>query len=114
MDGPYGQALRTGVHQALSRFVDLQANPSAPHEDRDAVFRRLGWYEAAEGRSLDGLQAALIVGAQVAWRRLMKVGGRSGLSSAAMALLADSNLRLCARAGSTVSRRVPASQGQVG
>jgi hypothetical protein len=90
MDGPYGQALLTGVHQALSSFVDLQADPSAPHDGRDAVFRRLGRYEAAEGRSLDGLQAALIVGAQVAWRRLMKVSGRSGLSSAAMALLADS------------------------
>jgi hypothetical protein len=90
MDGPYGQALRTGVHQALSSFVDLQADPSAPHEERDAVFRRLGRYEAAEGRSLDSLQAAFIVGAQVAWRRVMKVGGRSGVSSTAMALLADS------------------------
>src|SRR5258708_35649015 len=57
MGGPYGQALRMGVQQALSSFFDSVADPSAPHEQRDSMCRRLGQFEAQEGRSLDSLQA---------------------------------------------------------
>lgn len=92
MDGPYGRALRTGVRLALSTFVDLVADPSGPREQRDVVCRRLGRFEALEGRTLDSLQEAYRVGAQVAWRRLMRIGQRGELSSAVMSGLADAML----------------------
>jgi hypothetical protein len=89
MDGPYGQAIRLGVEHALESFVDQIADPSAPHQGWDGVFRRLGRYEANEDRSLDSLQAAYRVGARVAWQRAVKVGRREGLLSSAMFQLAD-------------------------
>jgi len=89
MDGPYGQALQIGVMQSLTTFIDLVADPSAPKDGRDEICRRLGQYEAEEGRTLDGLQTAYRIGCQVAWRRVMKLGLRANLSAAAMASLAD-------------------------
>jgi DNA-binding CsgD family transcriptional regulator len=89
MDGPYGRALRVGVEQALTSFVDVVTNPSASRAHRDEVCRRLGRYEAREGRSLDSLQAAYRVGGRVAWRRVMEVGESGSLSSSTMSLLAD-------------------------
>ncbi|GAA2106468.1 helix-turn-helix domain-containing protein [Actinomadura alba] len=89
LDGPYGQALRSGVEQALTTFVDQIAVPSAPHDRRDDTCRRLGQLEALEGRTMDNLQAAYRIGAHVAWRRAMKVGMRNTLSSSIMTRLAD-------------------------
>jgi DNA-binding CsgD family transcriptional regulator len=89
LDGPYGQELRNGVEQALTTFVDQIAVPSAPHDRRDDMCRRLGQLEALEGRTLDDLQAAYRIGAHVAWRRAMKVGMRNNLSSSIMTRLAD-------------------------
>jgi hypothetical protein len=93
MEGPYGQALRIGVQQALTTFVDRIADPSAPCDSRDEVCRRLGQYEALEGRSLDSLQAAYRIGAQVAWRRVMRLGQRNNLNSSVISLLADAIFR---------------------
>jgi len=89
LDGPYGQALRIGVEQAVTAFVDRVANPDKQHTRRDDVCRKLGQMEADEGRSLDTLQAAYRVGSRVAWQHLMKVGRRHNFSSAVMSLLAD-------------------------
>jgi hypothetical protein len=89
MDGPYGQALQTGVMQSLTTFIDLVADPSAPKDGRDEICRRLGQYEAEEGRTLDGLQAAYRIGCQTAWRRVTKLGLRVNLPAATMASLAD-------------------------
>jgi hypothetical protein len=89
MDGPYGQALRLGVTQSVKTFIDLVADPSAPKDGRDEICRRLGRYEAQEGRTMDGLQAAYRIGCQVAWRRVMKLGLRANLSATTMASLAD-------------------------
>jgi len=88
-EGPYGQALRAGVEQALTSFFDAVADPAAPHKHRDDVCRRLGRYEAQEGRSLDNLQAAYRIGVHVAWRRVMELGLRDDLPSAVMSQLAD-------------------------
>lgn len=92
VDGPYGRALRVGVQNALNGFVDLLADPSAPCESRDKVFRRLGRYEAYEGRNLDALQAAFRIGCRLAWQRLWKVGRRGNLSAPVVSQLADSVL----------------------
>ena len=89
MDGPYGRVLRLGVGQALSTFVDLIIDPTAPHDHRDEICRKLGEYEAAEGRSLDSLQAAYRIGAHVSWRRAVELGGRHNISSEVMSRLAD-------------------------
>ncbi|TDC61946.1 PucR family transcriptional regulator [Actinomadura sp. GC306] len=89
MEGPYVEALRIGVERALTDFVEQVANPRAPRERYRETYRRLGRFEAQEGRTLDTLQAAFRIGAQVAWRRIMKVGPRRHLSSDVMAQLAD-------------------------
>jgi DNA-binding CsgD family transcriptional regulator len=89
IDGPYGHALRVGVQQALTSFVDLIADPSASRDARDQVCRKLGQWEAEEGRSLDSLQAAYRIGAQVAWRLVMQVGRAADLSSPVMSQLAN-------------------------
>jgi hypothetical protein len=89
MDGPYGEALRTGVGQSLKAFVDRVADPSAPTDERDATCRLLGELEAGGGRPLDDLQAAYRIGCQAAWRRMTKVVLRQRLSSSATAALAD-------------------------
>jgi PucR C-terminal helix-turn-helix domain len=92
MNGPYGQALRVGVQQALTSFFDSVADPAAPHEERDQMCRRLGQYEALEGRSLDSLQAAYRTGVHVAWRRVMDVGLRCAAPSSVMSMVADAML----------------------
>src|SRR5690348_15700280 len=92
MEGPYGQALRKGVQQALTSFVDSVADPSAPHEQRDHMCKMLGQYEALEGRSLDSLQAAYRIGVHVGWRRVMDVGLRCSAPSSVMSWLADAML----------------------
>jgi len=89
LDGPYGRALRVGVDQALTSFVDMVADPDAPRDHLTEVCRRLGRFEAREGRGLDCLQAAYLLGVRVAWRRLTELGERAGLSSGAMSQLAD-------------------------
>ncbi|TMR41469.1 helix-turn-helix domain-containing protein [Actinomadura geliboluensis] len=89
LKGPYVEALRIGVERALTDFVDRVANPLAPRERHHETYRRLGRFEAQEGRTLDTLQAALRIGAQVAWRRIMKVGPRRRVSPEVMAQLAD-------------------------
>jgi hypothetical protein len=89
MDGPYGRVIRMGVGQALATFVELITDPAASRDHRDEVCRKLGEYEAVEGRSLDSLQAAYRIGAQVAWRRAVELGTRHSLSSKVMSQLAD-------------------------
>jgi hypothetical protein len=89
MDGPYGRVLRMGVGQALATFVDLITDPDASQDHRDEVCRKLGEYEAVEGRSLDSLQAAYRIGAHVAWRRAVELGAKYSFSSKVMSQLAD-------------------------
>jgi hypothetical protein len=89
VDGAYHHALRVGVHQALNTFIDRIADPDAPSDDMAEVCRQLGRYEAYEGRSMDSLQAAYRIGAQVAWRRAMDAGRRLNVSSSIVSDLAD-------------------------
>jgi hypothetical protein len=89
IEGPYGQTLRLGVERALGAFVDQIAGATGDLERRDELCRRLGQFEAQEGRSLDSLQAAYRIGAQVAWRRVMKIGGRYNVSAQIISKLAE-------------------------
>jgi hypothetical protein len=92
LDGPYGKSIRAGVEYAITLFVAQIADPTASKEPSHEVHHRLGQNEMREGRSLDTLQSAYRVGARVSWRRMMRVGRRSGLSSAVMSQLADAML----------------------
>lgn len=89
MDGPYGHALRVGVHQALTTFVDLVANPVTSPQKRDEICRTLGKLEASEGRDMATLQKAYRIGCRVAWRRVMRLGESADLPSATISRLAD-------------------------
>jgi hypothetical protein len=89
LDGPYGLAIRAGVQHATALFVEQIANPEVSAQQCYDVHRKLGQNEMREGRSLDALQAAYRIGARVAWRRIMRVGKRNGLSSTVMSQLAD-------------------------
>ncbi|SFO80519.1 PucR C-terminal helix-turn-helix domain-containing protein [Amycolatopsis arida] len=92
MDGPYGRSIRSGVRHAITLFVEQIADPATSKAHSHEVHRKLGQNEMRAGRSLDALQAAYRVGARVAWRRIMRVGRRAGLSSAVMSQLADAML----------------------
>ncbi|WP_329461917.1 helix-turn-helix domain-containing protein [Streptomyces sp. NBC_01431] len=89
LEGPYGEAIRVGVEQNLTVFVDQVASPSAPSTLRDEMCRRFGRFEAYEGRSLETLQGAYRLGARVALRRAKKIGRRYNLSPALMLSFAD-------------------------
>ncbi|SEG94599.1 PucR C-terminal helix-turn-helix domain-containing protein [Thermomonospora echinospora] len=89
IEGPYGQTLRLGVERALGAFVDQIAGATGDQARRDELCRRLGQFEAQEGRSLDSLQAAYRIGAQVAWRRVMRIGGRYNVSAQIISKLAE-------------------------
>ena len=90
LEGPFGDALRVGVAEALRQFVELIDNPE---EDRSAgrrVYVDLGRAEMLAGRSLDALLAAYRLGARVAWRRLAAAGEAAGLGPQTLYLLAES------------------------
>jgi hypothetical protein len=86
LDGPYGRTMRSGVERALSGFVEWIMSPGAPMDD---ICRKLGQFEAYEGRQLDTLQSAYRVGAQTGWRRVMALHRRYDLPPATVSVLAD-------------------------
>jgi lambda repressor-like predicted transcriptional regulator len=89
LEGPFGQALRTGVEEALGRFTTIVANPGADLDAGREVYVNLGRGEMRAGRSLDALLAAYRLGARVAWRRLAAAGERAGLSPRTLYTLAE-------------------------
>lgn len=89
LSGPNGQAIRVGVEQSLSSFVDLVAEPSASTSLRDDMCRRFGRFEAYEGRTMETLQGAYRLGARVALRRAKKVGRSYNFSPTLMLSFAD-------------------------
>lgn len=89
LSGPNGQAIRVGVEQSLSSFVDLVAEPSTSTSLRDDMCRRFGRFEAYEGRTMETLQGAYRLGARVALRRAKKVGRSYNFSPTLMLSFAD-------------------------
>ncbi|MFH8514557.1 helix-turn-helix domain-containing protein [Streptomyces gelaticus] len=89
LSGPNGQAIRVGVEQSLSSFVDLVAEPSASTSLRDDMCRRFGRFEAYEGRTMETLQGAYRLGARIALRRAQKVGRSYNFSPTLMLSFAD-------------------------
>ncbi|MBO3748893.1 helix-turn-helix domain-containing protein [Streptosporangiaceae bacterium NEAU-GS5] len=76
-DEVYIKVVRLAVEEALRRFVEFVEHPDVPWDPE--VFRAIGRGEAAEGRDLEPLQAAMRLGARVAWRQLTEQRDRLGL-----------------------------------
>ena len=70
----YQQRLADAVTGAVASFIALIAQPGRSAEPVLAEFRAIGGTAAREGRTLDGLQDALRLGARVAWRWLCEAG----------------------------------------
>ena len=79
-DDVYTSTVRRAVHQAVRQFVLQIADPGTSRESTAQLFRDIGRIEAAEGRSLEPLQAALRLGARVTWRMLCEQAVRGSLS----------------------------------
>jgi hypothetical protein len=89
LEGPFGQALRAGVEEALGRFTTFVGSPRTDPDAGSEVYLNLGRGEMRAGRSLDALLAAYRLGARVAWRRLAAAGERAGLSPRTLYTLAE-------------------------
>ena len=89
LEGPFGQALRYGVAEALGRFTTIVGTPGSDPDAGREVYVNLGRGEMRAGRSLDALLAAYRLGARVAWRRLAAAGERAGLPPRTLYALAE-------------------------
>ena len=89
LEGAFGEALRTGVDEALHRFVNLVRDPDSTDDRGRQVSVALGRAELRAGRTLDALQAAYRVGARVAWRRFASASHAAGVDQATAAQLAE-------------------------
>jgi hypothetical protein len=90
LEGPFGAGLRTGVEQALGRFLELVGRTDPGPDPGRQAYVDLGRGEMRAGRRLEALLAAYRLGARVAWRRLAAAGERAGLEPHTLYLLAES------------------------
>jgi len=90
LEGAFGRGLRTGVTEALHRFVSQMRGPGSAGEAGRRAYIALGRQEYRVGRTLDALQAAYRIGARVAWRRFARAGYAAGFSQETMTELAES------------------------
>lgn len=89
LEGGFGAAVRSGVDEALRRFVALIRDPDYADGAGRRVYVALGRGEYRVGRTLDSLQAAYRVGARVAWRRCARASQSAGLDQSTVARLAE-------------------------
>jgi hypothetical protein len=89
LNDAYQASIRRAVTHAITEFVARLTSPRATHDRTARVFRDIGRQEAAEGRSLEPLQAALRLGARVAWRKLGEQAACGVVDSAALAPLGE-------------------------
>jgi hypothetical protein len=85
----YRAVVRQAVIHAVQEFVERIGNPGAPRDRAVQVFRNIGRNEAAEGRNLEPLQAALRLGARVAWRRLGQRAERGEMDASVLAPMGE-------------------------
>ncbi len=89
LESAFGEALRSGVDEALRRFINLVRDPDSTDDRGREASVGLGRAELRAGRTLDALQAAYRVGARVAWRRLAVASHAAGVDQATAARLAE-------------------------
>jgi hypothetical protein len=91
-DPAYARTLRLGAETAIAGFADRIAWPHAPRPRLAETFYMIGKVEAAEGRSLEMLQAALRAGARVIMHWLTSAAYRAVIPAEALGLLAEALL----------------------
>jgi hypothetical protein len=89
LTGPFADAVRLGVEQALGGFVELIATGPQARLPAREIYVGLGRGEARSGRSLDALLGAYRAGAQLAWRRFAEAAGAAGATPEALIALAE-------------------------
>jgi hypothetical protein len=92
-DDTYARVVRQVARDAMHQFAARIADPAAPGEPMARLFHDIGRVEAAEGRSLDPLHAALRVGARVTWQRLREKARSGGGDADVFARLGESIFR---------------------
>src|SRR6202000_2022686 len=91
-DPAYARNLRLGAETAIAGVADRIAWPHAPRQQLADTFYRIGKVEAAEGRSLEMLQAALRAGARVVMHWLTGGAYPSALPPETLGLRAEALL----------------------
>lgn len=91
-DPAYTSTLRVGAETAIAGFADRIARPHAPRQQLADTFYKIGKVEAAEGRSLEMLQAALRAGARVVMHWLTGAACHAVIPADALGLLAEALL----------------------
>lgn len=114
LDGPYGEALVRGVERNVTGFVDWLAQPAAPLDRRDDICRKLGEFEAYEGRRLATLQLAYQIAALASWRRIVAVHTRYDASPHLIPVLADALLEYMAEAAALSEEGYQSAKAQAG
>jgi hypothetical protein len=89
LEGAFGRGVRTGVTQALERFLALVREPGGTDPRLSRVYVALGRAELRAGRTLDALQSAYRIGARVAWRRIARVTADAGFELDVVSRLAE-------------------------
>lgn len=92
-DDSYARVVHRVAKDAVHQFAARVADPASPGEPMARMFRDIGRAEAAEGRSLDALHAALRVGARVLWQRLREEARQGGGDADVYARLGESIFR---------------------
>ncbi|MGA2830513.1 MAG: helix-turn-helix domain-containing protein [Streptosporangiaceae bacterium] len=91
-DPAYARTLRLGAEAAIAGFADRIARPRAPRQRMADTFYMIGKVEAAEGRSLEMLQAALRAGARVVMHWLTGAAYSAVIPAETLGLLAEALL----------------------
>ncbi len=91
-DPVYARNLRLGAEAAIAGFADRIARPHAPRQRLADTFYRIGKVEAAEGRSLEMLQAALRAGARVVMHWLTGAAYHAVIPAETLGVLAEALL----------------------
>ena len=92
-DDSYARVVYHVARDAVHQFAARIADPAAPGEPITRMFHDIGRVEAAAGRSLDALHAALRVGARVTWQRLREKARRGGGDADVFARIGESIFR---------------------
>src|ERR1700723_3837012 len=92
-DDSYARVIHQVARDAVHQFAARIADPAVPGEPMARMFHDIGRVEAAAGRSLDALHAALRVGARVTWQRLREKARQGGGDADVFARLGESIFR---------------------
>ncbi|GAB2831791.1 helix-turn-helix domain-containing protein [Actinocorallia aurea] len=90
---PYNEVIKSGVERNVLGFVTWLADPDKQDDRRNELCRKLGAFEAMEGRPLAVLQSAYRIGAQLCWSRIRDLLNGRELSAAAVSTLAAALFR---------------------